>query len=87
MRRTQLFLESSGEMESAAVHQIAAIRIAPWTLHAQVAIHHLHELFRDGESEACPTVLPGHRPVALLKGIEDDVLFLRRNADAGIGDR
>ena len=40
----------------------------------------------DGEAQAGSAVLAAGAGIGLLEGLEDDALFLRRNADAGIGD-
>ncbi len=40
----------------------------------------------DGQSQSGSAVLAAGAGVCLLEGLEDDALFLRRNADAGIGD-
>ena len=43
------------------------------------------ELAADGETEAGTAVLAAGRGIGLLEGLEDDLLLLQRNADAGVG--
>ena len=43
------------------------------------------QLAADGETEAGAAVLAAGRGIGLLEGLEDDLLLLRRNADAGVG--
>src|ERR1700733_2190436 len=40
----------------------------------------------DGGPKPGAAVLAAGRGVGLLEGLEDDLLFLQRNADAGVGD-
>ena len=44
------------------------------------------QLAADGEAQAGAAVLAAGAGVGLLEGLEDDLLLLDRNADAGIGD-
>ena len=46
----------------------------------------LRELAADREAEAGAAVLAAGAGVGLLEGLEDDLLLLRRDADAGVGD-
>ncbi len=44
------------------------------------------QLAADGEAEAGAAVFAAGRGIGLLERLEDDLLLLQRNADAGIGD-
>src|SRR3954470_2268124 len=50
------------------------------------ATEQARELAADREAKTRAAVLPAGRAVSLLKGFEDDLLFLRRDTDAGIRD-
>ena len=49
------------------------------------AAEQIGELAADGETEAGTAVLAAGAGIGLLEGLEDDLLLLRRNADAGVG--
>src|SRR5690606_9930994 len=60
---------------------------APWVaLDPEVTSHEVHEPLGDRQAQASPAELGWHRPVRLLKGIEDQVELVVGNADARIGD-
>ena len=46
----------------------------------------LHQIARNGESQARPAATPFGAPVHLNKGIEDPFQVFRGNADSGIAD-
>src|SRR5690606_4927234 len=50
----------------------------------QLPAQQMRQLSADGETEARATVLARGTGVGLLEGLEDDALFLRRDADARI---
>src|SRR5207245_2532631 len=51
---------------------------------SDLAAEELRELARDGEAEARAAVLARSRAVGLLERLEDDLLLLGRDADAGV---
>src|SRR2546425_561859 len=55
--------------------------------HANVAAVEAGETARERESEACALLRAGHSRVDLLKLVEDPILVLFGDADAGVGDR
>src|SRR5207244_2707244 len=44
------------------------------------------QLAADGQTETRPAILAGRGAIRLLEGLEDDLLFLRLDADAGVDD-
>ena len=44
------------------------------------------QLAADGQAETGSAVLAAGACIGLLEGLEDDALFLRSDADAGVGD-
>ena len=46
----------------------------------------VRELATDRQSEAGSSVLAARAGVGLHEGLEDDLLLLQRNADAGVGN-
>ncbi|MNL36075.1 hypothetical protein D3C87_1581420 [compost metagenome] len=50
------------------------------------ATHQVNELPGNGEAQAGSAVLAGDRVVCLGEGVEDDVLFLGGDADAGVAN-
>ena len=47
----------------------------------------MRNLTADRQAQTCSTVLPRDRPIRLLKCLKDDLVFVRRNSDAGIDYR
>lgn len=47
-----------------------------FALHPNSAVHHLHQLPREGEAEAAPAVFPSSEPVNLRKDVENHPLFV-----------
>src|SRR6185436_7900075 len=60
--------------------------LARRALDADLAAEQPRELAADGEPEPGAAVLPAGSAVGLLKGLEDEPLLLRRDADAGVDD-
>src|SRR5581483_8766634 len=56
------------------------------TLHPQSAVHEFDQTLADGEAEARPAELARGRAVHLSEGLEELILLLARDADAGVGD-
>jgi hypothetical protein len=55
--------------------------------HPESSTHHLNQAHRDGEPKSGTSVFASSGGVRLSKRLKDDLLFLRWNANAGIGDR
>src|SRR6478609_361514 len=55
-------------------------------LQLDFAAEQIAEFATDGEAEACAAVFSAGRRIGLLERLENDLLLLRRNADAGIAD-
>src|SRR5258705_8217298 len=53
----------------------------------ELAAEQARQLAADRQAEARAAVLAAGRAVGLLEGLEDDLLLVRRDADAGIDDR
>ena len=51
-----------------------------------LAAEQVGQLAADREAEAGAAVLAAGAGVGLLEGLEDDLLLLERDADAGVGD-
>src|SRR4029453_7828516 len=74
-RRTDV---ADGEVESeGAAHSRRAPQL-------DLAAEQVGQLAADGQAEAGAPVLPGGAGVGLLEGLEDDLLLLGCDADAGI---
>ena len=59
----------------------------PWSrfaLDADGAAEHLGDLTADGKAQAGAAVFAGRAGFGLLEGLEDDLLFVGRDADAGV---
>src|ERR1051325_1720140 len=54
---------------------------------ANFAAEQAGDFTADGEAEAGAAVFAAGAAVGLLEGLEDDLLFLRGDADAGVADR
>ena len=68
-----------GEVERAALARLALDPDAP--------AHQLDELRRDGQAQPGAAVLARRRgAIGLAEGLEDRLLLVRRNADAGVAD-
>src|SRR5205814_7746745 len=51
-----------------------------------LAAEKVGQLAADGEAETGAAVFAAGAGIGLLEGLEDDLLLLHRNADAGVGD-
>src|SRR5580698_6257211 len=71
-------LQANGEMETTPVSQGA--------LHPEPSLHRLHQTSGDGQAQAGSSELPGNGAIRLRERVEDQVLFLRRDPDAGVPD-
>src|SRR5207244_4338376 len=72
-------LEGQVERERAALARLA--------LEADLSAEQLGEVAADAQAEAGAVVLAAGGAVGLLKSLEDDLVLLTRNADAGVDDR
>ena len=72
-------LEAGGEMEDAALAQLA--------LHPDPPIHHRHQALRDREPETAAAVLPGGRSVGLGEVGENRFGQFGSDSDSRIGNR
>src|ERR1700733_11705728 len=61
-----------------------AASFARLTLDPDLSSHRLNQPGRDGQSEACSSEPARGRTIGLRKCLEDQLLFFRGNADAGI---
>ena len=53
-------------------------------IHADLAVHHLNQLFGNGQTQAGAAVLARGRGIHLSELVENAVQLVPRNADAGI---
>src|ERR1700689_102004 len=60
--------------------------MAPRTLHPDLSLHGLYQSRRYGESQACSSIFSRHGTIGLGKGIEDQLLFFRSDANARIAN-
>src|SRR5581483_4391724 len=58
--------------------------LAGHALHANLSTMHLHQLPRDGQSEARSTIAPAHAAIGLGELIEDMRQLLVRDSDARV---
>ena len=70
--------EAGGEVERAALADLA--------LHPDAPAHQLDQLGRDRQAQPGAAVLPGGRGVGLGERLEERLLLLGRDADAGVAD-
>lgn len=60
--------------------------VAVAALDADLSAEMSDQLFDNRQAEADPAILPRHRPIGLMEGIENLRELLRLNADSGVGD-
>ena len=51
------------------------------------AVHALRQVFRNGQPQSGPSVVPGGRTMGLGEALEDFCQLLRRNSDSGVRNR
>src|SRR5215510_11645687 len=56
------------------------------TLQPQLSLHHLDQLFHNGQAEPGAAVLPSRRAIGLRKGLENQALLVERDTNPRIPD-
>src|SRR4029453_16263413 len=54
------------------------------TLQPQLSLHHLDQLFHNGQAEPGAAILPARRAIRLRKGLENQALLVKRDANPRI---